>query len=226
MENKKLLVVDDDANVQEILKLYLERENFSVSLLDNGKDALDAVETDGFDLIILDIMMPELEGWEVLEKLRIKGIDAPVILLTARSQEYDRVRGLELGADDYIVKPFSPLEVLARVKAVLRRVQPSEDEINLPGLYVNVSRHQVLRAGENIKLTPKEFDLLVFLLRNEGRVFNRDILLDKVWGYEYPGDVRTVDVHIKGLRKKLGSSSVWSIETVWGKGYKFQVEYK
>lgn len=220
------LIVDDDPNVQELIKLYLNKEGFQSITAETGEKALAEVKKQQPSFIILDIMLPGIEGWEVLERLRRQNINTPVIMLSAKGQEYDRVKGLELGADDYITKPFSPLELIARIKAVIRRVDPQDEtEIIIDGLQINIPRHLVLLDDVQIDLTPKEFDLLTFLAQNPHQVFSREKLLEKVWGYDYPGDLRTVDVHIKCLRKKLPSQGKkWSLQTVWGVGYKFEVE--
>lgn len=225
VEKKDILVVDDDPNVQELIKLYMERENYTIVVSETGEEALEIVSRLQPLAMILDIMLPGMDGWKVLEKLRIQGHTLPVLMLSGRGQEYDKVRGLELGADDYLTKPFSPLELMARIKAVLRRVQPQkEDELQLPGLIINFSRHTVKVGEEDVSLTPKEFALLSHLARHRGRVFSREILLQEVWNYEYLGDLRTVDVHIKSLRKKIHREQIpFSIETVWGIGYKFQL---
>ncbi len=227
----RILVVDDDENVRELMQLYLHKEGFDVVLARNGQEALEKVEKLNPHLVLLDIMMPELGGLEVCRELRRRSNNTPVILLTAKGEDYDRILGLELGADDYITKPFSPREAVARVKAVLRRLS---DEINLPqalyypDLEINIEEHSVVLGGKTLSLTHKEIELLWFLAGYPNHVFTREQLLENIWGYEYAGDTRTVDTHIKRLRKKLyhrddSSGYMWEIKTVWGVGYKFEV---
>lgn len=230
-EKARILVVEDDERIRQMLRLFLEREGFFVAEAENGVEALAKVREENFDLLILDIMMPEMDGWETCR--RVKEIkDIPIIMLTARGEEMDRILGFELGADDYVVKPFSPVELVLRVKALLRRVRPRNGEkrdgvLTFPHLTIDPQARRVKAGEKEIHLTPMEFDLLYFLATNEGRVFTREQLLDKVWGYDYYGELRTVDTHIKRLREKLGKGSPQAAEyliTVWGVGYKFGVE--
>ncbi len=228
MSMGKVLVVDDEAKMRELVRLYLEKENFTVEEAADGEEALSKAKQKDYQLLILDIMMPKLDGWSVVREIR-KTKDTPIIMLSARGEEFDRVLGFELGADDYVVKPFSPRELTARAKALLRRVSTSPE-----------TKHQILSLGlisidegarvvkvENriITLTPKEFDLFLFLAKNLGQVFTREQLLEKVWGYDFFGDLRTVDTHVKKLREKLSrnTSAPDYISTVWGVGYKFEV---
>ena len=225
--SNKILVVDDEENIRELIKFNFEAEGYDVQTAADGEEGLDRVD-DTVDLIILDLMLPEIDGLSVCRKLRNddKFKNIPIIMLTARGEEVDRILGLEMGADDYITKPFSPRELMARVKAVLRRVQSKESSnlstetqiIRRGKLELNIESHEVKNEGELVNLTPKEFDLLKYLIINENRVLTRDLLLEKIWGYQYSGDTRTVDVHIRRLRKKIGGDF---ITTVRGVGYKF-----
>lgn len=231
LSGSRILVVDDDEHVRELMQLYLGKEGFDVVLARDGLEALEKVEKELPHLVLLDIMMPKLDGIEVCKELRRRRNNIPVILLTARGEDYDRILGLELGADDYITKPFNPREAVARVRAVLRRLS---NEMNLPqalyypDLEINVEEYSVVVSGEPVSLTHKEMELLWYLASHPNRVFSREQLLEKVWDYEYSADTRTVDTHIKRLRKKLyrqedASGYVWKIKTVWGVGYKFEV---
>ncbi|WP_296970722.1 response regulator transcription factor [Tepidanaerobacter sp. EBM-38] len=224
----RILVVDDEKRIVDLVRLYLEREGFIVDEAFEGQQALDMISNVSYDLIILDLMLPVIDGWTVCKKIREK-YDTPVIMLTARGEEFDKVLGFELGADDYVVKPFSPRELTARVKALLRRMASKEDDeaeaLNFPELLIDPAARVVKVDGKEVALTPKEFDLLYFLAKNKGRAFNREKLLKEVWGYDFYGSLRTVDTHIKQLREKLGRSRAASyINTVWGIGYKFEVE--
>lgn len=233
--NEKILVVDDEERIRRLLKMYLERENFFIDEAENGKEALDLALKNDYDLILLDIMMPEMDGIEVCEKLREQKA-TPVIMLTAKGEESNRVQGFEVGADDYIVKPFSPREVVLRVKAVLRRVsssnyyqqdQAAKNLIVFPHLTIDLDAYRVTTNGVEVNLTPKEYELLCFLAKSPDKVFRREDLLKEVWKYEFFGDLRTVDTHIKRLREKLNSASKEAakmIVTVWGVGYKLEVE--
>lgn len=227
MEDIRILVADDDPNIRDLIRLYLEKEGFKVSVAENGDRALEMLSRNPPDLIILDIMMPGTDGWEVCRQVRRSG-SLPVIMLSARGETFDKVLGLELGADDYIVKPFEARELAARVRAVLRRSQgrsAPEEELVFPGLVISRSSYTVSYRGKKLELPPKELELLYFLARNKNQVFTRDQLLEKVWDYGYSGDSRTVDVHIRRLREKLPEGDpVWSIRTVWGVGYKFEVK--
>ncbi|MFZ5898154.1 MAG: response regulator transcription factor [Bacillota bacterium] len=228
----RILVADDEEKLRSVVASYLEREGFNIRQAANGREAMAAVQQDTFNLVILDLMMPEIDGWSVLRELR-KESNVPVILLTARGDEVDRVLGLELGADDYVTKPFSPRELVARVKAVLRRTEPpvmpeqvTRRSVLVRGpLVVDVDTREVRLRKTRVDLTPKEFDLLVALARTPGRVWSREAILDHVWGHAYFGDTRVVDTNINRLRDKLSRASKDAlIKTVWGVGYKFEVE--
>ncbi len=224
----KILVVDDDKNICELLRLYLEKEGYSVAISNQGEEAIAKFNAIKPDLILLDIMLPGLDGWQVCREIR-KTSNVPIIMLTAKGETFDKVLGLELGADDYVVKPFDTKEVIARVKAVLRRIgnaAPAVEtkEVNYDKLSVNMTRYELKVDGKVIDTPPKELELLFHLASNPNRVYTRDQLLDEVWGFEYYGDSRTIDVHVKRLREKLeGVSDKWSLKTVWGVGYKFEV---
>ena len=225
----KILVADDDLNICELLRLYLEKEGFEVVMAHDGEEAVARFESEKPSLILLDIMMPKLDGWQVCRQIRQKS-DCPIIMLTAKGETFDKVLGLELGADDYVVKPFDTKEIVARIKAVLRRSGPAGaaanevKEVSYDKLTVNMTRYELKVDGKVVDAPPKELELLFHLASNPNRVFTRDQLLDEVWGFEYYGDSRTVDVHIKRLREKLeGVSDQWSLKTVWGVGYKFEV---
>lgn len=227
MPTHKILIVDDDSNITELIRLYLEKEGYLTSCASNGRIALDKFKTENPSLIILDIMMPETDGWQVCREIR-KSSNVPIIMLTAKGETFDKVLGLELGADDYMVKPFETKELVARVKAVLRRFETkdnnSEKEISYANLSVNLSNYELKLNEKIIEIPPKELELLYFLASNPNRVFTREQLLEEVWGFDYFGDSRTVDVHIKRLREKLdGASGNWLLKTVWGVGYKFEV---
>ena len=226
----KILVADDDLNICELLRLYLEKEGFEVVMAHDGEEAVARVESEKPSLILLDIMMPKLDGWQVCRQIRQKS-DCPIIMLTAKGETFDKVLGLELGADDYVVKPFDTKEIVARIKAVLRRSGPAGaaanevKEVSYDKLTVNMTRYELKVDGKVVDAPPKELELLFHLASNPNRVFTRDQLLDEVWGFEYYGDSRTVDVHIKRRREKLeGVSDQWSLKTVWGVGYKFEVK--
>ncbi len=224
----KILVVDDDKNICELLRLYLEKEGYNVILSHDGAEAVVKFNALNPDLILLDIMLPGLDGWQVCREIRKKS-NVPIIMLTAKGETFDKVLGLELGADDYVVKPFDTKEIIARVKAVLRRIDqnntPVENkEVAYDKLVVNMTRYELKVDGKVIDTPPKELELLFHLASNPNRVYTRDQLLDEVWGFEYYGDSRTIDVHVKRLREKLeGVSEQWSLKTVWGVGYKFEV---
>ena len=226
----KILVADDDLNICELLRLYLEKEGFEVVMAHDGEEAVAKFESEKPSLILLDIMMPKLDGWQVCRQIRQKS-DCPIIMLTAKGETFDKVLGLELGADDYVVKPFDTKEIVARIKAVLRRSGPAGNaagevkEVSYDKLTVNMTRYELKVDAKVVDAPPKELELLFHLASNPNRVFTRDQLLDEVWGFEYYGDSRTVDVHIKRLREKLeGVSDQWSLKTVWGVGYKFEVK--
>lgn len=222
-----VLVVDDDVNICELIRLYLEKEGFEVLAVHNGKSALDVFVDSAPNIVILDIMLPGMDGWQVCREIR-KISNIPIIMLTAKGETFDKVLGLELGADDYIVKPFDPKELVARVKAVLRRYERTDfdvKEVVFPNLVINKSTYVVKLNGKEIDLPPKELELLYFLASNPNKVFTREQLLENVWGYDFYGDSRTVDVHIKRLREKLDQpGQVWQLKTVWGVGYKFEVK--
>lgn len=225
MANEKILIIEDENRIREMVKEYLENEGFQITEANDGADGLEKFKASEFDLILLDIMLPKVDGWSVCREIR-RSSSLPVIMLTARGEEYDRLFGFELGVDDYIVKPFSPKELVARIKAVLRRSgcrdkSTSSELFEYEELSVNIGARRVTIAGKNIDMTPKEFDLLSFFVKNTDRVFTRGQLLDKVWGYEFGGDYRTVDTHIKMLRESLGEYRRL-IVTAWGVGYKFE----
>lgn len=226
----KVLVADDDPNVCEIIRIYFEQQSIELIEAYDGVAALELVEKEMPDLVILDVMMPRMDGYETCREI-LKRYDMPIIMLTAKGEEFDRVLGLELGADDYMTKPFSPRELVARMKAIFRRMQPrqtpAEEEprasYEFEGLTIHTDRREVLSNGERVKLRPKEFDLLAQLAKSPGLVFTREQLLELVWGYDFIGDIRTVDVHVKNVRKKLNQPDRDYIQTVWGVGYKFEV---
>ena len=227
MANEKILVVDDDVNICELLRLYLEKEGYTVSIVNDGESAVKSFGEIQPDLMLLDIMLPRLDGWQVCREVR-KFSDKPIIMLTAKGEEIERIVGLELGADDYIVKPFSAREVVARIKAVLRRFNTDggvqSQVIRRPGLEINIANYDVRINGESIPFTPKEVEILYLLASNPGRVFDREHILSKVWGYDFFGDTRAVDTQIKRIRQKLPDEELpWSIKTVYGVGYKFEV---
>ncbi|HHY92444.1 MAG TPA: response regulator transcription factor [Firmicutes bacterium] len=221
-----ILVVEDEEPVCDLVRVYLEKEAFTVEVAHDGREALAKVEQGRYDLILLDIMLPEVDGWAICKEVR-KTSSTPIIMLTAKSEEFDRILGLELGADDYISKPFSPREMVARVKAVLRRAQGADtmrrEVLNYPQLMLDKAANRVEVAGQEVQLTPREFELLWFLASRPERVFTREQLLESVWGYQYLGDARTVDTHVRRLREKLRPAGISYIKTIWGKGYKFEV---
>ncbi|MBZ4644795.1 MAG: two-component system, OmpR family, response regulator [Petroclostridium sp.] len=223
----KILVVDDDYNICELIRLYLEKEGYEVIVAYNGSKALEIFKSEAPSLVILDIMLPGMDGWQVCREIR-RISNIPIIMLTAKGETFDKVLGLELGADDYMVKPFETKELVARIKAVLRRYEhkPAEvKEVVFPNLVVNLSTYQLKVNGKEMEIPPKELELLYFLASHPNKVFTREQLLQEVWGFDYFGDSRTVDVHIKRLREKLDSEEqVWQLKTVWGVGYKFEVK--
>ena len=228
MAAEKILVVDDDNNICELLRLYLEKEGYEVTIAHNGADAVKLFQEISPNLMLLDIMLPVLDGWQVCREVR-KFSDKPIIMLTAKGETFDKVLGFELGADDYVVKPFDAKEVMARVKAVLRRSGAGADtavkEVHYDKLTINLTNYELIVDGKRIDTPPKELELIYHLASNPNRVFTRDQLLDEVWGFDYYGDSRTVDVHVKRLREKLeGVSDKWALKTVWGVGYKFEVK--
>ena len=226
---QRILVVDDDSNIAELICLYLVKEGFETERAHNGKEALKQIQKFSPNLVILDVMMPEMDGYETCREIRKQGA-IPVIFLTAKGETFDKVLGLELGADDYIVKPFDNKELVARVKAVLRRTETKETNLKkliFPGLIINQSNYSVNYHDKEIEMPPKELELLFFLASHPNQVFTREQLLNQIWGYEYYGDTRTVDVHIKRIREKLDNddhNEPWVIKTVWGVGYKFEVK--
>jgi DNA-binding response OmpR family regulator len=228
MANSKIMVVDDDNNICELLRLYLEKEGFDAVIATNGSMALSMFDEEKPDLMLLDVMMPQLDGWQVCREIRKKS-PCPIIMLTAKGEVFDKVLGLELGADDYVTKPFEAKEVIARVKAVLRRCGSGDDKkskiVQYENLYINMENYELRVCGKQIDTPPKEMELIYHLASNPNRAYTRDQLLDEVWGFEYYGDSRTVDVHVKRLREKLqGASDKWTLKTVWGVGYKFEVK--
>lgn len=233
MSMGKILVVDDDINICELLRLYIEKEGYEVVIANDGGQAVTKFKTEKPDLVMLDIMLPVLDGWQVCREIR-KTSQCPIIMLTAKGEVFDKVLGLELGADDYVVKPFETKEIVARIKAVLRRVndkQPvsmeiqNKKEVVYDKLVINLTNYELRVNGEQIDTPPKEMELIYHLASNPNRVFTRDQLLDEVWGFDYYGDSRTVDVHVKRLREKLENvSDKWALKTVWGVGYKFEVK--
>ena len=225
----KILIVDDDENICELLRLYLQKDGFEVIVANDGRQAVDFANKYSPDLILLDIMLPQLDGWQVCREIR-KTSEVPIIMLTAKSETFDKILGLELGADDYVSKPFDTKEVIARIKAVLRRSNDNEKqnqikEVRFDKLRINLTNYELVVDGKTIDTPPKELELVFHLASNPNRVYTRDQLLDEVWGFVYYGDSRTVDVHVKRLREKLENvSEEWSLKTVWGVGYKFEVK--
>ena len=228
MPNQKILIVDDDQNICELLRLYLAKEGYETLIAHDGEKALELFEQNKPNMVLLDVMMPKMDGWEVCRRIRAQA-NTPIIMLTAKGETFDKVLGLELGADDYVVKPFDSKEVVARIKAVLRRCNPEESGkdgvIQFENLSLDMSRYELKVKGKVVEAPPQELELLAYLAGHPNRVFTRDQLLDEVWGFEYYGDSRTIDVHIKRLREKLeGASDQWSLKTVWGVGYKFEAK--
>lgn len=231
MSQNRILVVDDDKNICELLRLYLEKEGFEVTLAFDGAEGISKFNKENPDLILLDIMMPNMDGWQVCREIR-KTSECPIIMLSAKGETIDKVLGLELGADDYVVKPFDSKEVVARIKAILRRTSKDIDNdiankkiVTFNKLSINLESYELKVDGVSVDTPPKELELLFHLASNPNRVYTRDQLLDEVWGFEYYGDSRTVDVHVKRLREKLeGTCDDWSLKTVWGVGYKFEVK--
>lgn len=224
----KIMIVDDDSHIAELISLYLAKEGYETKEIYDGKEAVEQFSSFAPHLILLDIMLPGMDGYKVCTEIR-KVSAVPIIMLTAKGETFDKVLGLELGADDYIVKPFEPKELVARVKAVLRRYEQKTSEtdkkvLNYSNISINLSNYTVTYYGNNLDFPPKEFELLYFLAEHPNQVFTREQLLDKIWGYEYIGDTRTVDVHIKRIREKLNQEDDWGIKTVWGVGYKFEVK--
>ncbi len=228
----KILVADDDKNIIKLLRLYLGNAGYDVVSGENGSEAMDLFHQEKPDLVLLDVMMPVIQGWEVLQLIRSESSATPVIMLTSRDMVEDKVRGFHLGADDYIVKPFEPQEVLVRIEARLKKspiaqgsVEKERGVVRCGNLCIDINKYEVTKNDKPCQLKPKEIQLLYFLMQNKNRVFSRDQLLEKVWEYDFMVDTRTVDVHIKQLRKVLGASeSSWSIKTIWGVGYKFEAQ--
>lgn len=234
MNKKKILIVDDDANIAELISLYLTKECFQCEIAENGETALKLHDSFQPDLMLLDIMLPGIDGYDVCREIR-KNHSTPIIMLSAKGEVFDKVLGLELGADDYIIKPFDSKEMVARVKAVLRRYTPAPapaapqpeppkdtESISYTDLSISLSNYSVIYMGKPIEMPPKELELLYFLASHPNQVFTREQLLDQIWGYEYIGETRTVDVHIKRLREKIKDHAEWALSTVWGIGYKFE----
>lgn len=227
-----VLIVDDEKNICELIRLYVEKEGFVACTANDGKTAVEKFRTAKPCIVLLDIMLPQKDGWQVCREIRAES-NVPIIMLTAKGEVFDKVLGLELGADDYIVKPFEPKELIARIKAILRRVESassasdSKRELRFDGLTINQETYEVYLGDTRLEMPPKEFELLYFLASNPNKVFTRDQLLDEIWGYEFFGDSRTVDVHIKRIREKTetgekSENPPWQLKTVWGVGYKFE----
>ena len=229
INKQKILIVDDDNNIAELISLYLVKECFDTKIVNDGESALQAFEGYNPNLILLDLMLPGIDGYQVCREIRSKS-QVPIIMLSAKGEVFDKVLGLEMGADDYIEKPFDSKELVARAKAVLRRSKPAvaaptsdaDEKVSYPDLSINRTNYSVLYFGEAVDMPPKELELLYYLASNPNHVFTREQLLDKIWGYEYIGDTRTVDVHIKRLREKINAHDSWKISTIWGVGYKFE----
>ena len=231
-DKQKILIVDDDNNIAELISLYLVKECYDTLIVNDGESALEKIPEFRPDLMLLDIMLPGIDGYEVCRRVRTTS-ELPIIMLSAKGETFDKVLGLQLGADDYIEKPFDSKEMVARVKAVLRRsvsktsevketLDSDIDAVAYPDLLINLTNYSVTYKGNTIDMPPKELELLYFLASSPNRVFTREQLLDRIWGYEYSGDTRTVDVHIKRIREKIGEGDSWRISTIWGKGYKFE----
>ena len=231
-EKQRILIVDDDENIAELISLYLTKECFETRIVGDGESALNAVKEFNPNLILLDLMLPGIDGYQVCREVRKEELQVPIIMLSAKGEVFDKVLGLELGADDYMEKPFDSKELVARVKAVLRRYKPvvaeapqpePENEVRLTDLTINRSNYSVTYKGRRVEMPPKELELLYFLASQPNHVYSREQLLDQIWGYEYVGDTRTVDVHIKRIREKIGDHDHWKITTIWGVGYKFEL---
>ncbi|ADL35563.1 two component system response regulator [Butyrivibrio proteoclasticus B316] len=228
---QKILIVDDDNNIAELISLYLIKECFETRICNDGESAINTFDTFEPNLVLLDLMLPGIDGYQVCREIRTKS-QVPIIMLSAKGEVFDKVLGLEMGADDYMEKPFDSKELVARVKAVLRRYKPQVQEIQesddkvvrYPDLEINMTNYSVKYMGERVDMPPKELELLYFLAASPNHVFTREQLLDQIWGYEYIGDTRTVDVHIKRLREKLSDHEKWRLATIWGIGYKFEVQ--
>jgi len=230
VSKQKILIVDDDNNIAELISLYLLKECFDTMIVNDGESAIEAVDSFAPNLILLDLMLPGMDGYQVCREVRAKNA-TPIIMLSAKGEIFDKVLGLELGADDYMEKPFDTKELVARVKAVLRRYkaapiaaeEPNVKKVEYPDLIINQTNYSVIYMGQSVDMPPKELELLYFLSASPNHVFTREQLLDQIWGYEYVGDTRTVDVHIKRLREKIKDHESWKISTIWGIGYKFEV---
>ena len=229
VSKQRILIVDDDNNIAELISLYLTKECFETLIVNDGESVMPSMESFSPNLILLDIMLPGMDGYQVCREIRRRS-NTPIIMLSAKGEVFDKVLGLELGADDYMIKPFDSKELVARVKAVLRRFNPSPSEatpiaklVQYPDLIINQTNYSVIYRGERVDMPPKELELLYFLASSPNQVFTREQLLDHIWGYEYIGDTRTVDVHIKRLREKIKDHEAWRLATVWGIGYKFEV---
>ena len=228
---QKILIVDDDNNIAELISLYLIKECFETRICNDGESAINTFDTFNPNMVLLDLMLPGIDGYQVCRELRVKS-QVPIIMLSAKGEVFDKVLGLEMGADDYMEKPFDSKELVARVKAVLRRYKPQQVEpqqsndkvVRYPDLEINMTNYSVTYMGERVDMPPKELELLYFLAASPNHVFTREQLLDQIWGYEYIGDTRTVDVHIKRLREKLSDHAKWRLATIWGIGYKFEVQ--
>ena len=228
MQQTKVLIVDDDVNIADLIRLCLEKEGYMTIVANDGMKAIEKFKSEAPNLVLLDVMMPKVDGWQVCREIR-RVSNIPIIMLTAKGDTFDKVLGLELGADDYMVKPFESKELIARIKAVMRRYetkgQDITQEVVYPNLIINLSNYELKIEGETVDIPPKELELLYFLCSNPNRVFTREQLLEEVWGFDYFGDSRTVDVHVKRLREKLeGHEKNWQLKTVWGVGYKFEVK--
>ena len=225
MDRNTILVIDDDRNILAIIEMYLKKEGYEVVTCERGDTAIEAFRKAAPSLVVLDVMLPGMDGWEVLAKLREESA-VPVIMLTAKGDTTDRIQGLDLGADDYMAKPFETKELIARIKAVMRRSASAEEEkcVAFQNLSISLDNYSVMLDGKQVEMPPKEIELLYFLASRPGKVFTREQLLEQVWGFDFFGDSRTVDVHVKRIREKLGERTEWQIKTVWGVGYKFETE--
>lgn len=227
-ERKRIMIVDDDKHIAELISLYLTKEGYDTLEIYNGIDAVEKVPSYQPDLVLLDLMLPGIDGYHVCTEIR-KNSTVPILMLTAKGDTFDKVLGLELGADDYLVKPFDPKELIARIKAILRRVgeksKSTENSLRYENLEINIDNYTVIYHGKRVDFPPKELELLYYLAKHPNQVFTREQLLDRIWGYEYVGDTRTVDVHMKRIREKLNEEESWSLKTVWGIGYKFETNH-
>lgn len=231
-DKNTILIVDDEVNICELIRLYVEKEGYKAVIANDGDQAVEKFKKENPDMILLDIMLPQKDGWQVCREIRALS-NVPIIMITAKGETFDKVLGLELGADDYVVKPFEPKELIARIKAVFRRsenrnhLENDESELVFDGLKINKETYEVYLDNDKIEMPPKEFELLYFLAKNKNKVYTRDQLLDQIWGYEFFGDSRTVDVHIKRIREKIEvGQKNWQLKTVWGVGYKFETDEK